>query len=66
VNVTPTTASVAQAFPGARRITPGSHAESLLWLLASRRGNYQMPPLVSHRVDEVGTMLLADWIDSLK
>ncbi len=61
----PTTASVAQQFPGAQRILPGSHEESLLWLLSHRRGNYQMPPLVSHQVDEVGTEKLAEWIDAL-
>lgn len=61
----PTTASVAQKFPGAKRIAPGSHEDSLLWLLSHRRGEYQMPPLVSHVVDEAGTQALADWIDAL-
>ena len=65
VDKLPTTASVAQKFPGAKRIAPGSHEDSLLWLLSHRRGEYQMPPLVSHRIDEVGTQQLADWIDSL-
>jgi hypothetical protein len=65
VKKAPTTASVAQQFPGAARITPGSHDASLIWLLAHRRGNYQMPPLVSHRIDDVGTQKLADWIDAL-
>jgi hypothetical protein len=37
----------------------------LVWLLSHRRGDYQMPPLVSHQIDEVGTQQLADWIDSL-
>ena len=61
----PTTAAVAQAFPGALRITPGAHAKSLLWLVSHLRGNYQMPPLVSHKIDDVGTQKLADWIDAL-
>jgi hypothetical protein len=61
----PTTASVAQRFPGAYRITPGFHDRSLLWLLSHRRGEYQMPPLVSHRIDEAGTQSIADWIDAL-
>lgn len=61
----PTTASVAQHFPGADRITPGDHQRSLLWLLSHRRGDYQMPPLVSHRVDDAGTGALSDWIDAL-
>jgi hypothetical protein len=65
VNQMPTTASVAQAFPGDNRITPGSHDNSLLWQLSHRRGKYQMPPLVSHKVDDVGTQKLADWIDAL-
>ena len=61
----PTTASVAQKFPGAVRIRPGDHEQSLLWLLPHRRDMYQMPPLVSHVVDEAGTKLVADWIDAL-
>ncbi|MEY2936424.1 MAG: hypothetical protein RL033_7173 [Pseudomonadota bacterium] len=62
----PTTASVAQQFPGAQRITPGTHDQSLVWLLSHRRGDYQMPPLVSHRVDETGTQELSEWIDALE
>jgi hypothetical protein len=65
VNKDPTTKSVAQKFPGTPRITPGSHDQSLVWQLAHRRGDYQMPPLVSHRIDDVGTQRLADWIDAL-
>ena len=49
VNQKPTTASVAAKFPDALRITPGAHDKSLVWLLAHRRGDYQMPPLVSHK-----------------
>jgi hypothetical protein len=33
--------------------------------LSHLRGNYQMPPLVSHQVDEEGTSSLAAWIDAL-
>jgi hypothetical protein len=61
----PTTASVAQAYPGANRITPGMHDQSLVYLLSHLRGKYQMPPLVSHKIDEVSTQKLADWIDAL-
>jgi hypothetical protein len=61
----PTTAAVAQKFPGALRITPGAHDKSLVWLLAHVRGDYQMPPLVSHEIDAQGTKLLSDWIDAL-
>jgi hypothetical protein len=60
-----TTASVMQEFPGAQRITPGTHEQSLVWLLAHRRGDYQMPPLVSHQIDPDGTQKIADWIDAL-
>jgi hypothetical protein len=65
INQPPKTASVAQAFPGDMRITPGAHDRSLVWLVSHRRGDYQMPPLVSHKIDEVGTQKLADWIDAL-
>ena len=65
VNQLPTTASVAQKFPDALRITPGSHEQSLVWLMSHRRDDYQMPPLVSHKVDEPGTQALAAWIDAL-
>jgi hypothetical protein len=65
VSQSPTTASVHQKFPEALRITPGNHDQSLLWLLSHRRGDYQMPPLVSHRVDDVGTQELSEWIDAL-
>ena len=65
VGQAPTTAAVAQTFPGALRITPGSHDQSLVWLLSHLRGNYQMPPLVSHRIDDAGTQQLVDWIDAL-
>lgn len=65
LNQPPTTASVAQKFPGAHRIVPGSHEQSLVWQLSHIRGNYQMPPLVSHSVDEAGTAALAEWIDAL-
>lgn len=65
VSQPPSTASVAQGFPGALRLTPGAHEQSLVWLLSHLRGSYQMPPLVSHRIDEAGTQTVADWIDAL-
>ena len=64
-NQQPTTAAVAQAFPGALRITPGDHEKSLVWIVSHLRGNYQMPPLVSHVVDEEGSGHLARFIDAL-
>jgi hypothetical protein len=66
VNSAPTTGAVADHFPGTVRISPGSHDNSLIWLLPHRRDDYQMPPLVSHVVDEAGTKMLADWIDALR
>jgi hypothetical protein len=54
-----------QAYPGTKVITPGAHEQSLTWQLAHFRGLGQMPPIVSHKVDEVGTGKLADWIDAL-
>ncbi len=65
VNQPPTTAAVAQQFPGAFRVTPGDHTKSLIWLVAHLRGNYQMPPLVSHAIDEAGTGKVSAWIDAL-
>jgi hypothetical protein len=62
----PTTASVAQQFPGADRVTPGDRDQSLVYLLSHRRGTYQMPPLVSHVIDERGTEELGGWIDALQ
>jgi hypothetical protein len=59
------TGAVTAAFPDALRITPGAHDRSLVWLLAHRRGDYQMPPLVSHQIDEAGMQELAAWIDAL-
>jgi hypothetical protein len=65
VNTAPTTGAVAQAFPNTNRITPGAHDKSLVWMLPHLRNQYQMPPLVSHKVDDVGTQKIADWIDAL-
>lgn len=65
VGQTATTASVVQKFPDALRITPGSHEQSLVWLMSHRRDDYAMPPLVSHTIDAAGTQALADWIDAI-
>jgi hypothetical protein len=59
------TGAVTSAFPDALRITAGQHERSLVWILSHRRGDYQMPPLVSHQIDEVGTGALAAWIDAM-
>ncbi len=58
-------ATYAQAFPGTKLILPGSSDKSLAWLTAHLRGTHQMPPIVSHMVDDAGTQKLADWIDAL-
>jgi hypothetical protein len=58
-------ATYSQAFPDTKLITPGSHEKSLTWLVAHLRGEHQMPPIVSHQIDEAGTQKLADWIDAL-
>lgn len=65
VGVVPTTASVAQQYPDALRITPGDHQQSLIWLLSNLRGEYQMPPLASHQIDAVDNAELAAWMDQL-
>jgi hypothetical protein len=41
------------------------HDLSATWRVSHLRGMYQMPPIVSHQVDEVGTEKLAAWIDAL-
>jgi hypothetical protein len=65
VGVAPTTASVAQQYPDALRITPGDHELSVVWQLSNLRGTYQMPPLASHVVDVEDNAELAAWIDDL-
>lgn len=58
-------ATYAQAFPGTKLILPGDSSKSLAWLTAHLRGTHQMPPIVSHAIDDSGTQKLADWIDAL-
>jgi hypothetical protein len=65
VNQQPFIGAVAQKYPGTFRVNPGSHETSLVWMLAHVRDKYQMPPLVSHQVDEAGTQALAEWIDAM-
>jgi hypothetical protein len=57
--------SLLKDFPDTKVILRGSHDKSLVWLLAHLRGIHQMPPIVSHAIDEGGTQKLADWIDAL-
>jgi uncharacterized repeat protein (TIGR03806 family) len=46
-------------------IAPGHPERSVLVQRLSRRGPGQMPPLVSHRIDERAVQLVRDWIGSL-
>ncbi|MEM9192138.1 MAG: PQQ-dependent sugar dehydrogenase [Myxococcota bacterium] len=50
---------------GARIFAPGDVAASVLHARINRRGDEQMPPLASTRVDTQGAALLADWINSV-
>jgi hypothetical protein len=65
LNTKPKTGAIAAKFPDQARVTPGAHDQSLVWTLSHRRDFYQMPPLVSHVIDESGAQTLADWIDAL-
>jgi hypothetical protein len=59
-------ATFAETFPeDTAIITAGDHDRSLLWRVAHTRGTNQMPPIVSHKIDEPGTAALAAWIDAL-
>jgi glucose/arabinose dehydrogenase len=49
----------------ARLVAPGSPERSVLYQRVSRRGNGQMPPLVSTEVDRKAVDMIADWIRSL-
>jgi hypothetical protein len=50
----------------ARLIAPGSPERSVLLKRIGIRGPNQMPPLATHRVDEVGVALLTEWIRGMK
>ena len=50
---------------GAKLLVPGNRDQSLLYVRARRRDSAGMPPLASSLIDEEGTALLGDWIDSL-
>jgi putative heme-binding domain-containing protein len=47
-------------------VAPGEPNRSVLVQRISRRGPGQMPPLVSHRPDRGGMLLMREWIASLK
>ncbi len=49
----------------AELIASGNKEESVLWLRMTRRDMEKMPPLGTHVVDEAGSDLIGQWIDSL-
>ena len=51
--------------PGAVLIAPGDPDRSLVLRRMQVRGEGQMPPLASHRIDAFGTTLIGAWIQSL-
>lgn len=52
-------------FVGHLRVTPKNPDKSLVWSVVSLRGPGQMPPIVSHEIDQKGAQLLRDWIGGL-
>jgi hypothetical protein len=50
---------------GARLVKSGEPDSSVLFRRISRRGQYQMPPTSSNRVDTAGAKLIEDWIRQL-
>ena len=63
MNVTPTHETLGIA--GAKLVKPGSPEQSVLLRRMMRRGEYQMPPTSTNRVDEAGVKLLHEWIRQL-
>ncbi len=49
----------------ARLIAPGAPERSVLFKRMTRRGDKQMPPISTNRVDEEGAKLIENWILSL-
>ena len=52
-------------FASHKLITPGNPDKSLLFAVVAERGKGQMPPIVSHQVDDTGVKLLREWIGAL-
>jgi hypothetical protein len=66
VNVAPTTSTYfTYASQGYKRILPGNSSMSLIVTVANERGPGQMPPIVTHVVDDAGVASLEAWIDAL-
>ena len=49
---------------GARLIAPGDAQRSVLYYRMSHRGEGQMPPTSTNRIDDAGAGLLREWIRS--
>jgi hypothetical protein len=50
---------------GARLIAPGDAQRSVLYYRMSHRGEGQMPPTSTNRIDDAGAGLLREWIGKL-
>jgi uncharacterized repeat protein (TIGR03806 family) len=50
----------------ARLIAPGDARRSVMYYRMSHRGEGQMPPTSTNRVDQAGARLLAEWISQLQ
>jgi uncharacterized repeat protein (TIGR03806 family) len=50
---------------GAKIVTPGHPETSVLYLRMSRRGQGQMPPIASSKVDHDGSKVIEDWISTV-
>ncbi|MGM8226933.1 PQQ-dependent sugar dehydrogenase [Cellvibrio sp. ARAG 10.3] len=62
-NTVPTTADL--GIPNARVIAPGASERSVLLQRMIVVNDNRMPPISSHVVDEAGTELIAEWINTL-
>jgi uncharacterized repeat protein (TIGR03806 family) len=51
---------------GAFRVAPGAHANSDLWRRITAVDGNRMPPIGSGLVDQAGSALISEWIDSLR
>jgi glucose/arabinose dehydrogenase/mono/diheme cytochrome c family protein len=58
--------SILAAYPGFDLIEPGEYERSVVWLRMNMRGEGQMPPLASSRVDAAGAALISSYIEALE
>ena len=63
VNVEPTHETL--GIQGAMLVKPGAPDQSIILRRVARRGEYQMPPTSTNRVDAAGAKLLEEWIRQL-